>query len=267
VIAEYTNVPVPFGEPLSQNRSSVLSFFHFDGTYSTRQLTDISEGLTGGVIFTGYGEETRRSGLISFPFGYKGAVGYYTDSDTGEIYVRARTYQPVIGRWLSMDPLGFVDGSSLYRGYFVPDGTDPSGESCHVYYNCKHIGGSAAGFFWRCHYACTEDKTKPRSLGINCTILCDDSRIPTNFTDYSTVQVTRLPGDCCPETKDILRIWDTWGGLTDCSQKQCDKDAEAAAKKGKQKCSGPKALKEACKAFWSAWLQGMKVFCSTCKNR
>ena len=67
------------------------------------------------------------------PFGYKGAVGYYTDSDTENIYVRARTYQPIIGRWLSMDPLEFVDGTSLYRAYFVPTQTDPRGMDIYIY--------------------------------------------------------------------------------------------------------------------------------------
>jgi RHS repeat-associated protein len=142
VTSEYTNVPVPFGEPLSQNRSSVLSFFHFDGNFSTRQLTDVSQSATDTVIFTGYGEEVKHTGTIVLPFGYKGAVGYYTDSDTGNIYVRARTYQPIIGRWLSMDPLGFIDGSSLYRAYFVPGKVDPSGKGVigpfvetYAYYN------------------------------------------------------------------------------------------------------------------------------------
>ena len=37
------------------------------------------------------------------------------------------TYEPAIGRWLSGDPLGFIDGTSLYRAYFVPNYVDPSG--------------------------------------------------------------------------------------------------------------------------------------------
>lgn len=34
---------------------------------------------------------------------------------------------PTIGRFVSRDNSGYVDGSSLYAAYFVPDGTDPSG--------------------------------------------------------------------------------------------------------------------------------------------
>jgi len=54
-------------------------------------------------------------------------VGYYTNEETDDVYVRARTYEPVMGCWLSADPLGFIDGANLYKAYFVPNGIDPSG--------------------------------------------------------------------------------------------------------------------------------------------
>ena len=43
------------------------------------------------------------------------------------MYFRARYYDPATGEFISRDPLGYVDGMSLYRGYFVPGGVDPSG--------------------------------------------------------------------------------------------------------------------------------------------
>jgi YD repeat-containing protein len=33
----------------------------------------------------------------------------------------------LLGRFVSRDPLGYVDGMNLYQGYFVPGGMDPSG--------------------------------------------------------------------------------------------------------------------------------------------
>ena len=42
-------------------------------------------------------------------------------------YFRARNYSAQLGRFISRDPLGFVDGMSLYRAYFVPGGFDPFG--------------------------------------------------------------------------------------------------------------------------------------------
>ena len=57
----------------------------------------------------------------------------------GLYYFRARYYSPTLGRFTSRDPLGFVDGTSLYRAYFVPTGVDPSGT---VKIKCRCSGGS-----------------------------------------------------------------------------------------------------------------------------
>ncbi|RCS49490.1 RHS repeat-associated core domain-containing protein [Bremerella cremea] len=57
--------------------------------------------------------------------------GYYYDSDTGLYLVRNRVYHPKLGRWLTKDPLGMVDGPNLYE-YCAGDPVnliDPSGEA------------------------------------------------------------------------------------------------------------------------------------------
>jgi RHS repeat-associated protein len=127
VTAAYVNRPEQFGELLSQDRSGAKSFFHYDGESSTSALTDENEDITDTFIYTAYGEEVARTGTTTNPFGYKGAVGYYTDESTSDIYVRNRTYEPTIGRWLSKDRAEFIDGTSLYQAYFVPNSSDPSG--------------------------------------------------------------------------------------------------------------------------------------------
>ena len=43
------------------------------------------------------------------------------------MYFRARYYSPQLGQFISRDPLGYVDGMSQYRAYFVPGGMDPQG--------------------------------------------------------------------------------------------------------------------------------------------
>jgi len=123
----YTHRPERFGELISQERSGVTSYYHYDGQHSTRLLTDDSGAITDTYIFSAFGELVARTGTTTNPFGYKGAVGYYTNTATNDIYVRARTYEPVTGRWLSMDPMGSVDGPNLYRACFVPSGVDPYG--------------------------------------------------------------------------------------------------------------------------------------------
>jgi len=47
--------------------------------------------------------------------------------ETELYYFRARYYDATLGRFVGRDPLGYVDGMSLYGGYFVPGGVDPSG--------------------------------------------------------------------------------------------------------------------------------------------
>ncbi len=129
VTARYCQRPERFGELLFQDRSGTKSFYHYDVNASTCNLTDSSEAVTDTTLYTACGEKVISSGSTTNPFGYKGAVGYYTNEATSDIYVRNRSYEPAIGRWLSKDPLGFVDGTSLYRAYFVPNGIDPTG-SC-----------------------------------------------------------------------------------------------------------------------------------------
>ena len=44
-----------------------------------------------------------------------------------QVYKRARYYDTNTGEFISRDPLEYVDGMSLYRGYFVPNSIDPTG--------------------------------------------------------------------------------------------------------------------------------------------
>lgn len=60
---------------------------------------------------------------------YGGRFGYYTDA-TGLGYVRARYYDPVNGRWVSRDPIGFDGGDWNVYGYVANMpifALDPSG--------------------------------------------------------------------------------------------------------------------------------------------
>jgi RHS repeat-associated protein len=86
------------------------------------------------------GATTRQSGVGQAGPGF---TGYITDNETGLLHARARQYSPTLGRFVSRDQLGYVDGYQLYAAYFVPRGVDPTGNG---YWECT---GSGTGERWR----------------------------------------------------------------------------------------------------------------------
>jgi RHS repeat-associated protein len=95
-------------------------------------LTNSSGLVASRYAYTAYGEQT----LLNFTgaaqdFSTYGNRYSYTgrewDNDLKLHYFRARWYDADAGRFMGRDPLGFVDGMSLYRGYFANSMLDPYG--------------------------------------------------------------------------------------------------------------------------------------------
>lgn len=61
------------------------------------------------------------------PYGY---TSRRHDSESGLIYFRARYYDPTTGEFASRDPLEYVDGMSMMRGYMAIGSVDPKGLDC-----------------------------------------------------------------------------------------------------------------------------------------
>jgi len=107
-------------------------FFHLtDGQESVRQLTDASGAVTDSYFYDAWGNALAGgSGTTENPFRY---TGQQRDPD-GRYYLRARFYNPGMGRFLSHDPLlgDDEDPVSLHRYLYAgADGVnacDPSGQ-------------------------------------------------------------------------------------------------------------------------------------------
>jgi RHS repeat-associated protein len=92
----------PDGLPFEQISSSgTVLYLHHDQQGSTRLLTSSTGTSAGTATYDAYGTKTGSTGTSSSPVGYD---GQYTNSDTGLIYVRARSYDPATAQFLSVDP-------------------------------------------------------------------------------------------------------------------------------------------------------------------
>ena len=113
--------------------SSTVRYYHRNQQYSTTAITNSTGLVVERYVYTAYG------GLqVLSPFG---GLKSWSDNSNRYTYTgrewdntihlynfRARQYSPHLGRFLTRDPLGYVDGMSLYRAYFIQSRIDFSGE-------------------------------------------------------------------------------------------------------------------------------------------
>jgi RHS repeat-associated protein len=103
-----------------------------DLRYSMAALSNASGAVIERFAYDAHGQAkalasnfvSRPSSNYDWEFRY---TGRRQDLETGLMFFRARYYSTELGRFISRDPLGFVDGMSLYRGYFLPNSVDPLG--------------------------------------------------------------------------------------------------------------------------------------------
>ena len=99
-------------------------FYHSDRQYNVRALTNSNGNIVELYSYSPYGKQiimdaTGASRLASAHENAYGYTGRRLDAETGLWYFRARYFSNELGRFTSRDPLGYVDGMSLYNGYFA----------------------------------------------------------------------------------------------------------------------------------------------------
>ncbi len=127
---DYTYDPQPYGELISWGYGE---FYHFDALGSARQITNASQTLLTTYRWQAFGDLPVRLPAEKRRFQWKGQLGYSHDYAPGTTpdfpyyWVRARFYDPDLGRWISRDPAR--QGSNWYT--YVHNRpvslTDPSG--------------------------------------------------------------------------------------------------------------------------------------------
>lgn len=107
------------------NSTGAVQCLHHDQQGSTRLLTGASGNVDGSYTYTPYGALWEHTGTATTPLGYD---AQYTSSDTGLIYMRARTYDPATAQFLTVDPIDPITRAPYtYAGDSPPNTGDPTG--------------------------------------------------------------------------------------------------------------------------------------------
>ena len=129
VLAEYTSNEVKqfvhggsIDDVVAQTTSGGLQYFHKNRQMNTAGVTDVAGNVVELYNIDAVGRVKAFDGLGAAKVAPAATDRLFTgrtfDRETGLHYFRARYFEPEVGGFASQDPLGFVDGYSLYNGYF-----------------------------------------------------------------------------------------------------------------------------------------------------
>ena len=125
------------------------SFYLFDALGSTRQLTNAAGVVSDSYLYDSFGTIITVTGSTASWFRYVGRLGYYYDEDLLQYYVRARFYSPVLGRFISRDPLWYAfQELNAYRYSLsnFANQSDPSGlDPVHITSKSCSNGANGCG--------------------------------------------------------------------------------------------------------------------------
>jgi RHS repeat-associated protein len=105
--------------------------YHFNGVGSTVAITGSTQAVVNKYAYDPFGNIASQSETVmtAQPFKYVGQYGVMTESN-GFYYMKARYYDPTVGRFISEDPIGFNGGDTnlmAYVGNNPVTGIDPEG--------------------------------------------------------------------------------------------------------------------------------------------
>jgi RHS repeat-associated protein len=127
--------------------SSDVRWYVYDGLGSVVGEVSVTGTMVGSKKHDVYGLTRSTSGSPASKHGWVGQLGHTSDEETGLVYMRARHYDPVIGRFVSEDPAR--DGDNWF-GYCSGNPVNKVDETgCNTLAIALGLGiiGFLAGFF------------------------------------------------------------------------------------------------------------------------
>lgn len=90
--------------------------YHFNQVGSTVAMTDQSKNVVNKYSYDEFGSVLNQVEAVPQPFKFVGQFGVMTEPN-GFYYMRARYYDPKVGRFISEDPIGFAGGDVNLMAY------------------------------------------------------------------------------------------------------------------------------------------------------
>ena len=158
------------GKTVARSDGTDITWLHHDHLGSPVAASDLNGAEKWREVYLPYGDTMTSPSANADDISF---TGHIEDAATGLTYMQARYYDPMIGRFLSNDPMGFADmeGDPAYvNRYWYAGGdpvnaTDPTGEFIIeqlVLSGCMQLGACGAGF--------GGDATKPGRGGAGGTV-------------------------------------------------------------------------------------------------
>lgn len=117
-------------------------YYHYNFIGSTVAMTNVTGNVMNKYAYTPFGELAGMQEAVPNPFRYVGEFGVMND-ENGLLYMRARYYDPEVGRFITKDPIGFEERVNLYTyvGNNPNRFIDPSGLCVNKASAWREVGG------------------------------------------------------------------------------------------------------------------------------
>ena len=104
-------------------------WYVYDGLGSVVGEVDVNGNLTSSPKYDVYGLVRSNAGTASSAMGFVGGLGHLSEANTGLIYMRARYYDPSVGRFISEDSAKSGDNWFTYCGNNPVNEVDRTGNA------------------------------------------------------------------------------------------------------------------------------------------